>query len=83
MRPHHLKNLKYYIIDDQTLLPRELWLLLTGTPLQNSNEELWELLFFSKSDTFESKEALVENFGQLTDANQISDLCPKLLSGIL
>ena len=31
-------------------------------------------LNFADSDTFESKEALVENFGQLTDAKQVSDL---------
>ena len=56
------------------MVPREFCLLLTGTLLQNSTEKLWALLIFSDSDIFYSKEALVENFGQLVDANQVSEL---------
>ena len=53
---------------------REFYLLLTGNPLQNSIDELWDLLKFSDSDTFESKEASVECFVKLTDAKQLIDL---------
>ena len=55
-------------------MPREFCLLLTGTLLQNSTEELWDLLQILNSDKFESKEALVEMFGQLVYVNQVSDL---------
>ena len=56
------------------MVPRESFLLLTGTSFHNSTDELWDLLKFSNSDPFESKGALVENFGQLTNAKQESDL---------
>ena len=74
MKPHHPKNARHRIFEELTLVLREFCLLLTKTPLQNCTEELWALLIFSDSDTFESKESLVEKFGQLTDANQIRDL---------
>ena len=74
MRPHHLKNAKYRLFEESTSVPREFCLFLTGAPLQNSTEELWALLNFSDSDTFESKEYLVEIFGQITDAKQVSDM---------
>ena len=74
MRPHHLKNAKYQIFEDSTSVLIEFCLLLTGTLLQNSTEELWALLNFTDSDTFESKEALVTKFGQNTNAKQVSDL---------
>ena len=71
---HRLKNAKSKLFEELASVPREFCLLLTGTPLQNSTEELWALLNFADSDTFESKEAFVEKFGQLTDAKQVSDL---------
>ena len=63
MRLHHLNNTKFWIFEELTLVPRELCLVLTGTPLQNSTDYLLALLKFSDSDTFESKESLVENVG--------------------
>ena len=62
MRLRHLKNSKFQFFEESTLVPRELCLLLNGTPLQNSIEELWDLINFSDSDTFESQEAIVEIF---------------------
>lgn len=71
---HRLKNAKSRLFDDLASVPREFCLLLTGTPLQNSTEELWALLHFADPVQFESKETFVEKFGQLTDAQQVSDL---------
>ena len=82
VRPHHLKNTKSRIFGELTSVPREFCLLLTGTLLQNYTEKLWALLKFSDSDTFDSKEALVEKFGQLTDAKQVSDLYTVLTQSI-
>ena len=55
-------------------MPRDFCLLLTGTPLQNSTEELWALLNFADPVAFADKDAFVEKFGQLKDAKQVSDL---------
>ena len=74
MRPHHLKNAKSWFFEYLTSVPREFSLLITGSLLKNSTEALWDHLNFSDSETFESNEALVETFGQLTDAKQLSDL---------
>ena len=56
------------------MVPRDVCLLLTGTPLHNFTEELWAFLNFADSDIFESKEVLVENFGKLIDTKQVSEL---------
>ena len=74
MRPHHLKNAKSQLFKESISVPREFCLLLPGTPLKNSTEELYALLNFFDSDTFEAKEAFVFKSGQLTDAKQVSDL---------
>ena len=71
---HRLKNNKSRLFTDLVSVPRDFCLLLTGTPLQNSTEELWALLHFSDPKTFGSKEEFVEKFGQLTDSKQVSEL---------
>jgi len=71
---HRLKNPKARLFEELASVPREFCLLLTGTPLQNSTEELWALLHFSDPVTFKSKEDFVEKFGQLQDSKQVSDL---------
>jgi len=71
---HRLKNPKSRLFEELASVPRDFCLLLTGTPLQNSTEELWALLHFSDRASFRSKEAFVEKFGQLTDAHQVRDL---------
>lgn len=53
---------------------REFCLLLTGTPLQNSTEELWALLHFADPVNFASKEAFTNQFGQLTSQEQVANL---------
>lgn len=71
---HRLKNHQSRLFTELGSVPRDFCLLLTGTPLQNSTEELWSLLNFSDSITFSSKDIFVEKFGQLSDSNQVSEL---------
>jgi len=71
---HRLKNHQSRLFADFGSVPRDFCLLLTGTPLQNSTEELWSLLNFSDPKAFASKDDFVEKFGQLSDSKQVSDL---------
>jgi superfamily II DNA/RNA helicase len=47
---------------------------LTGTPLQNSTDELWSLLNFCSPLEFCRKDEFVEKFGSLSDAQQVKEL---------
>lgn len=71
---HRLKNPKARLFEELASVPRDFCLLLTGTPLQNSTEELWALLHFADPVTFKSKDDFVEKFGELSDASQVSEL---------
>ncbi|CAI5728296.1 unnamed protein product [Hyaloperonospora brassicae] len=81
---HRLKNRNSKLsVILRTRFTYENMLLLTGTPLQNNVEELWVLLNFLDTKKFESKEAFLERFGELTDSAQVerlhSELKPYLL----
>ena len=71
---HRLKNVKSRLFEDLASVPRDFCLLLTGTPLQNSTEELWALLHFCDPTTFGSREEFTNKFGQLQDADQVANL---------
>lgn len=71
---HRLKNPKARLFEELATVPRDFCVLLTGTPLQNSTEELWALLHFSDPIAFKSKDDFIEKFGQLENAKQVSDL---------
>lgn len=71
---HRLKNIKSRLFEDLANVPRDFCLLLTGTPLQNSTEELRALLNFCDPTTFGSKEEFTNQFGQLQDADQVANL---------
>jgi len=71
---HRLKNIKSKLFEDLASVPRDFCLLLTGTPLQNSTEELWALLHFADPKAFHSKEEFQNQFGQLQDAHQVASL---------
>ena len=71
---HRLKNPKARLFEELATVPRDFCVLLTGTPLQNSTEELWALLHFSDPFAFHSKDDFIEKFGQLENAKQVSDL---------
>jgi len=49
-------------------------LLLTGTPIQNNMNELWALLNFIDSETFESVDKFLESYGTITEKEQMDDL---------
>lgn len=71
---HRLKNPRSRLFSDLLSIKREFCLLLTGTPLQNSTEELWALLYFCDPCGFKSKDQFLGKFGQLTKAQQVQDL---------
>uniref|UniRef100_A0A7S1B9C3 Uncharacterized protein n=2 Tax=Corethron hystrix TaxID=216773 RepID=A0A7S1B9C3_9STRA len=71
---HRLKNTQSRLFRELNSVPRDWCLLLTGTPLQNSTEELWALLNFANGDAFSSKETFCEKFGQLKQSQQVKDL---------
>ncbi|KVI08041.1 Chromo domain-containing protein [Cynara cardunculus var. scolymus] len=62
------------LLKDKTVLSKintKNKLLITGTPLQNSVEELWALLHFLDSDKFKSKDEFVQNYKNLGSFNEI------------
>ncbi|KAJ3333445.1 choline dehydrogenase 7 [Blyttiomyces sp. JEL0837] len=79
---HRLKNkaskisevLKQYRMDHRVLL--------TGTPLQNSLDELWSLLNFLEPDKFNSEKAFQSEFGGLSSAGDVEKL-QKLLKPLM
>jgi len=48
--------------------------LLSGTPLQNSLNELWSLLNFIEPEDFASQESFLRKHGQLQSASDVSIL---------
>jgi superfamily II DNA or RNA helicase len=52
--------------------------LLTGTPLQNSTEELWTLLNFVDTEAFQHHEDFAKEFGDLKESSQLEKLQKKL-----
>jgi SNF2 family DNA or RNA helicase len=71
---HRLKNSKSRLFEDLGSVPRDFCLLLTGTPLANATEELWALLHFADNKAFADKDAFLEKFGEMTDADQVGEL---------
>lgn len=71
---HRLKNNKSRLFLELGAVPRDFCLLLTGTPLQNSTEELFALLNFADQVNFQDRNTFIERFGQLTDSKQVNDL---------
>ena len=71
---HRLKNPQSKFFKEVHQVPRDFSLLLTGTPLQNSSEELWSLLHFADMRNFPSKDLFVEKFGDLKSAKAVSEL---------
>ncbi|TPX46788.1 hypothetical protein SeLEV6574_g03030 [Synchytrium endobioticum] len=60
------ETLKTYRMDHRVLL--------TGTPLQNSLEELWSLLNFLEPDRFRDERAFQMEYGSLTTASDVERL---------
>ena len=71
---HRLKNRHCKLLEGLKRLSMEHRVLLTGTPLQNSVEELFSLLNFLEPQTFPSHVAFLHKFGDLKTEEQVEEL---------
>uniref|UniRef100_A0AAR2L2M8 DNA helicase n=1 Tax=Pygocentrus nattereri TaxID=42514 RepID=A0AAR2L2M8_PYGNA len=71
---HRLKNRNCKLLEGLKLMNLEHKVLLTGTPLQNSVEELFSLLNFLEPMQFPSESTFLEEFGDLKTEEQVKKL---------
>ncbi|KAM9408149.1 chromodomain-helicase-DNA-binding protein 6 [Pholidichthys leucotaenia] len=71
---HRLKNRNCKLLEGLKLMNLEHKVLLTGTPLQNSVEELFSLLNFLEPEQFPSESTFLEEFGDLKTEEQVKKL---------
>nr|XP_040059145.1 LOW QUALITY PROTEIN: chromodomain-helicase-DNA-binding protein 6 [Gasterosteus aculeatus aculeatus] len=71
---HRLKNRNCKLLEGLKLMNLEHKVLLTGTPLQNSVEELFSLLNFLEPLQFPSESTFLEEFGDLKTDEQVKKL---------
>ncbi|KAM5246730.1 chromodomain-helicase-DNA-binding protein 6 [Ctenodactylus gundi] len=71
---HRLKNRNCKLLEGLKLMALEHKVLLTGTPLQNSVEELFSLLNFLEPSQFPSETAFLDEFGDLKTEEQVKKL---------
>ncbi|GAA6104195.1 chromodomain-helicase-DNA-binding protein 7, partial [Tachysurus ichikawai] len=68
---HRLKNRNCKLLEGLKLLDMEHKVLLTGTPLQNTVEELFSLLNFLEPARFPSESTFMQEFGDLKTEEQL------------
>ncbi|XP_076856036.1 chromodomain-helicase-DNA-binding protein 9 isoform X2 [Brachyhypopomus gauderio] len=71
---HRLKNKNCKLLEGFKLMNLEHKVLLTGTPLQNTVEELFSLLHFLEPMRFPSENTFMQEFGDLKTEEQVQKL---------
>ncbi|KAJ3261825.1 choline dehydrogenase 7 [Boothiomyces macroporosus] len=71
---HRLKNKSSKVTEYLKSYQMEHRVLLTGTPLQNSLDELWALLNFLEPANFASEKEFQKNFGSMNSASDVERL---------
>uniref|UniRef100_A0A674MVS8 Chromodomain helicase DNA binding protein 9 n=1 Tax=Takifugu rubripes TaxID=31033 RepID=A0A674MVS8_TAKRU len=71
---HRLKNKNCKLLEGFKLMNLEHKVLLTGTPLQNTVEELFSLLHFLEPARFPSENTFMQEFGDLKTEEQVQKL---------
>ncbi|KAG0616525.1 hypothetical protein M758_5G122400 [Ceratodon purpureus] len=82
---HRLKNCEASLYTCLQEFSTKNKVLVTGTPLQNSVEELWALLHFLDSDKFNNKEQFTEHYKKLSlfDEKELANLHAELRPHLL
>jgi len=71
---HRLKSQQSKLLAELRKIKTRHRLLLSGTPLQNSLNELWSLLNFIEPEDFASQDTFLRKHGQLQNANDVAVL---------
>ncbi|XP_031694869.1 chromodomain-helicase-DNA-binding protein 7-like isoform X1 [Anarrhichthys ocellatus] len=71
---HRLKNRNCKLLEGLKMMDMEHKVLLTGTPLQNTVEELFSLLNFLEPERFPSEQTFMTEFGDLKTEEQVQKL---------
>ncbi|KAJ7338864.1 hypothetical protein JRQ81_012766 [Phrynocephalus forsythii] len=71
---HRLKNRNCKLLEGLKMMDLEHKVLLTGTPLQNTVEELFSLLHFLEPTRFPSETTFMQEFGDLKTEEQVQKL---------